>query len=72
MHEFMNTGGGREFKNFYILIYSGFSSKIEKGNIVQKLKYKKDIKTNWKKGGNINTAEKARIYFCLPDFSSKK
>ena len=62
--------GRAKFKNFLILLYSGCSSTILMGILVENLKLEKDDVTQWHtQAGNITTNLKVKLYFTLPALS---
>ena len=75
----MNTRNGRtKFKNFLIILDSGFSSTTVMGNMPGKLHPEKDDVIQWNvQAGNINTNIKVKVDFTVPaltatDFMTRK
>ena len=68
----MNTRHGTEkFKNSQVLLYSGFSSTIVMGRIIEKLHSEKYAVMQWlTRAGNITTNNKVKVYFTLPVISA--
>ena len=64
----MNTRKGRaKFKNFRILLDSGFSSIIATRRLVEKLCPETDAVMQWQtQAGNVTTNIKVNVYFILP------
>ena len=59
-----------KFKNFLILLDSGFSPTILMGRLIEKLDPLKDAVMQWHtQAGKINTISKVKIYFTLPKIS---
>ena len=68
----MNTRKGEEkFKNFQIILDSGYSSTIVARRIVGKLNPDKDAVMQWyTQAGNITNDLKVKVYFTLPALSA--
>ena len=64
----MNNIRGRErFKNFEILLDSGFSSTIVMGRLVEKLHPEKDSVIQWRtQARNITSNHEVKVDFTLP------
>ena len=71
MHGCMNTRKGKsKFKNLQILLYSGCSSKIVTGRLVENLHPEKDAMMQWHTNtGNSTTNPKVKLDFTLPTLS---
>ena len=66
-----NIKGKARFKNFHILLQSGFSSTVLMGRLVTRLFPEKDAPMQWyTQAGNITTNIKVTIYFTLPALSA--
>ena len=60
-----------KFKNFRILMNSGFSSTIVMGRLVEKLHPEKDAEMQWHtQAGNITTNLKVKVDSTLPALSA--
>ena len=71
---FMNTRKGKaRFKNFLILLYSGCSSTIIMGRLINKPTHKKDFVMQWNtQEGKITHNLKVKIDFVLTELSTTK
>ena len=71
LHGCMNTRhGGEKFKNYLILLDSGFSSKISMGRMDKILRLKTyDVIKFHTQARNITTNHKVTVYFTLPALS---
>ena len=70
----MNTRKGKaNFKNFRILLDSGFSSSILMRILIDNFNLKKDVVMQWHpQAVNITTNLNVKIYFALPELSATK
>ena len=72
LHGFTNTRkGGAKFKNFCVLLESGYSSMVVIGRLVETLYPEKYAMIQWHtQAGNITTNIKIKVDFTLPALST--